>query len=309
MLSDLPTKLLDTMRSLVRSKDAPSDAPAHPRDCARHPGEPTLSLHTPSDHLIPSGTKLIEHQTRTAHFRLNALEMPSFMSATATKQLASLRDILSQIEEETKVTAEHVKRVEKEKEDQRTDLAKLIECPICCDPLLDPYTVSPCGHVVCFMCLRRWFNAFLLDVPAGHRAAPHHFVKLSQVRLNTCPVCRIVINRPTPLYIIRDLVEALGLGRMTFTEIQSIHDVDPYPPPEADISIDGSVDFDLEIDWEDMTAHDAETELEKLCRVKMTDVDGKLHWGGYFIEDMAKCEECGGPALEGNCLGYKITRP
>lgn len=116
---------------------------------------------------------------RTASFRLNTLEVPSFMSSTTTKQLASLRSILSGLEEASRLSSIVSHRLlilnpcagnksysrarfkgRKKKGTTRerkyvvcafqrhltrrliclAKLAELLDCPICTYPLVDPFT-------------------------------------------------------------------------------------------------------------------------------------------------------------------------
>ncbi|KDQ13863.1 hypothetical protein BOTBODRAFT_362579 [Botryobasidium botryosum FD-172 SS1] len=211
MLPELPNRLLHAIKTFIRPQDTSNDLIQ--RVCRREAASPSyLRGEGPLD-FPPMEIDPVEYQIqriRIAQFRLTALEMPSI-----TPEMRAVANYVRQIEEKVK---------------HKLDLSKHVECPICCDPLLDPYTVSPCGHVVCFMCLRRWFNAFLTDIPAAHRAQPYHYEE------------------------------------------------------------------------------DANEDIERICKVKMMDENGKLYWGGFFLEDMDKCEQCGSPALEGHCLGYQLPR-
>jgi len=160
---------------------------------------------------------------------------------------------------------------------KRESIAEHLECPVCYDPLVDPWTLSPCGHVVCFTCLRRWFNAYVID-----RVEPFRLYQTVR-RNNECPVCTVAVSRPTPSYIIRNLVEALGLGTQ------------PFVQPIPSVFHSNVCNF-LLFDGGDVER------LEREYTVKVKDENGQIIWGGCFLQELEMCGRCGGPAIHGICM-------
>ncbi|KAF7293000.1 RING-type domain-containing protein [Mycena indigotica] len=101
-------------------------------------------------------------------------------------------------------------------------LAQLVQsltCQICLDALYKPYSLSPCGHVVCYNCLVQWFTTEPDEEHAHEYPLP---------RKKTCPHCRARIrDRPAEAWSIKDMVVGLVKSDLvpTFSGL-------PPPPPQ-----------------------------------------------------------------------------
>ncbi|KAF6753071.1 hypothetical protein DFP72DRAFT_814446, partial [Ephemerocybe angulata] len=78
-----------------------------------------------------------------------------------------------------------------------------IQCQICMDLPSRPYTLAPCGHVLCLSCLQEWFKTSPgvddEDEDEEDTGVMH--------REKTCPCCRTVVkHRPCPAFMVKDVV-------------------------------------------------------------------------------------------------------
>ncbi|KAG6914847.1 hypothetical protein DXG01_014979 [Tephrocybe rancida] len=109
-----------------------------------------------------------------------------------------------------------------------TQVHQALTCQICLDLLHKPFALAPCGHVVCYPCLVRWFTApeaaggphnLEEDIPGRARTSHSHKKK-------NCPICRTTITeRPVEVWGIKGMVT--GLTRSGLVEL-------PAPAPEAE---------------------------------------------------------------------------
>ncbi|KIY52978.1 hypothetical protein FISHEDRAFT_69435 [Fistulina hepatica ATCC 64428] len=86
-----------------------------------------------------------------------------------------------------------------------------LQCQVCMDILLKPFSLSPCGHVLCLACLQEWFRkAPANDDNDMDSDDPDYLL----YRPKSCPCCRTVVNgRPAPAFIVKNIANALHLPR------------------------------------------------------------------------------------------------
>ncbi|KAG6883518.1 hypothetical protein C0993_005722, partial [Termitomyces sp. T159_Od127] len=107
-----------------------------------------------------------------------------------------------------------------------------LTCQICLDLLHKPFALAPCGHIVCYPCLVRWFTApeapnelhsLQEDISSPPETSHCHKKK-------KCPVCRThVIERPVEVWGVKSMVT--GLVRSGLIELPA-----PIPVLEAEAS-------------------------------------------------------------------------
>ncbi|PPR06388.1 hypothetical protein CVT26_004649 [Gymnopilus dilepis] len=86
-----------------------------------------------------------------------------------------------------------------------------IQCQICMELPQNPFSLSPCGHILCLSCLREWFRKApptldSMDMDPEELSDPHFVL----MRTKSCPSCRAVVRyRPAPVFMIKAVVSAL----------------------------------------------------------------------------------------------------
>lgn len=116
-------------------------------------------------------------------------------------------------------------------------------------PFLNSHSLSPCGHILCVICLQEWFRkAPAVDDEMYDDSDPDYLLR----RRKTCPCCRTnVRHRPIPVFMIKAIVAAIAKvkGPLTGTPIgrdQASNDSDPweglFPDDEEEIDDYGATD-------------------------------------------------------------------
>ncbi|KDQ63339.1 hypothetical protein JAAARDRAFT_188922 [Jaapia argillacea MUCL 33604] len=77
-----------------------------------------------------------------------------------------------------------------------------LTCQICSEIYKQPCSLSPCGHIVCYPCLFKWFTA---AVPEGED--PSTFLHMLN---KTCPYCRSAVSqKPAEVWNMKAMVQKL----------------------------------------------------------------------------------------------------
>ncbi|KAG6841053.1 hypothetical protein C0991_002263 [Blastosporella zonata] len=121
--------------------------------------------------------------------------------------------------------AQRLARLLRQHQTHLTQVHQALTCQICLDLLHKPFALAPCGHIVCYPCLVRWFtggpdgpNGLEEDIPGAPGASHQHKKK-------NCPICRThVTERPVEVWGVKSMVA--GLARSGLVEL-------PAPAPEA----------------------------------------------------------------------------
>ncbi|KAG6901071.1 hypothetical protein C0995_001211 [Termitomyces sp. Mi166 len=113
----------------------------------------------------------------------------------------------------------------REHQSHLTHVHQALTCQICLDLLYKPFALAPCGHIICYPCLVRWFTApeapgelhsLQEEIPGPPETSHCHKKK-------KCPVCRTyIIERPVEVWGVKSMVT--GLVRSGLVEL-------PAPPP------------------------------------------------------------------------------
>ncbi|KAJ3504251.1 hypothetical protein NMY22_g17985 [Coprinellus aureogranulatus] len=159
------------------------------------------------------------------------------------QELATLREKCSKLEK-------HISSVE-----------GAIQCQICMDLPDRPYTLSPCGHVLCLSCLQEWFKTSLGQVDDEDEGGETGSVLN---RDKTCPCCRTVVkHRPCPAFMVKEVVSTFAKAtsgvHMPQGEASENAEDDPwegiFPDSDAgeecdlDDFSDDDDDFGIDLSW------------------------------------------------------------
>ncbi|KAG6855817.1 hypothetical protein H0H87_010578 [Tephrocybe sp. NHM501043] len=101
-----------------------------------------------------------------------------------------------------------------------TQVHQALSCQICLDLLYKPFALAPCGHVVCYPCLVRWFTA--PEAAGGPNSLEEEILGAPgtshQHKKKKCPICRThVMERPVEVWGVKDMVA--GLTRSGLVEL------------------------------------------------------------------------------------------
>ncbi|EJF64053.1 hypothetical protein DICSQDRAFT_133756, partial [Dichomitus squalens LYAD-421 SS1] len=153
--------------------------------------------------------------------------------AMTKKTIAKQSKVIDELRSELTTTNEshRTQRVEMEKlktqSKKSNDLIAAVEtnltCQICMEILLKPHGLSPCGHVLCMVCLQEWFKT----APPGEDDMDDDYPDAILYRKKTCPCCRTEVRtRPIPLYLVKSLASALHKSKAPAGAAR------PSPPPD-----------------------------------------------------------------------------
>ncbi|KAF9564292.1 hypothetical protein CPC08DRAFT_705467 [Agrocybe pediades] len=138
---------------------------------------------------------------------------------------AELNSALSRLKEKEDETLT-LKDKCKQKEELLHTIESSINCQICMDLTVDPYALSPCGHVLCLTCLQEWFRSAPSDSDTDD-VDPYDVLW----RPKSCPTCRTVIQqRPVPVFMVKAVSSAL---------MKSRPDIHPVPSNQQDTPANG----------------------------------------------------------------------
>ncbi|KAG5641794.1 hypothetical protein DXG03_004180 [Asterophora parasitica] len=113
---------------------------------------------------------------------------------------------------EQDVQLQNLKADAEKREELITAIDTSMQCQICMDTLHRPYSLSPCGHVLCLNCLQEWFRkappaADDSDMDPNEQDDPHYIL----TRSKSCPCCRAVVTRrPVPIFVVKAITTALA---------------------------------------------------------------------------------------------------
>ncbi|TFK17556.1 hypothetical protein FA15DRAFT_675991 [Coprinopsis marcescibilis] len=80
-----------------------------------------------------------------------------------------------------------------------------VQCQICMELPLRPFSLAPCGHVLCLTCLQEWFRT-----STTHDEDDEDPPETNVLRPKTCPCCRsLVRHRPSPVFMVKAVSSAL----------------------------------------------------------------------------------------------------
>ncbi|GLB43372.1 putative RING-type zinc-finger [Lyophyllum shimeji] len=156
-----------------------------------------------------------------AEFERMRKEIEAWKKAAADHKKASKKQAKKIEELKAQVLAETLAKKEQEqqvltlkakvekKEELITTIENSLQCQICMDLLHQPYALSPCGHILCLLCLQEWFrkappSANDSDIDDDERDA------YILTRSKSCPCCRAVVTRrPVPVFLVKAVATAL----------------------------------------------------------------------------------------------------
>ncbi|KAH9479691.1 hypothetical protein JR316_0008286 [Psilocybe cubensis] len=99
----------------------------------------------------------------------------------------------------------------KEKQKKNEEVHLLMLCQICMDLPDQPFAISPCGHVLCLLCLTEWFKKAPpttddMDIDPDELTDPHYIL----MRSKSCPTCRAPVKRrPVPVFMVKAISSTL----------------------------------------------------------------------------------------------------
>ncbi|WWD20856.1 hypothetical protein CI109_105333 [Kwoniella shandongensis] len=152
-------------------------------------------------------------QLEKAHEEVTkAKEEAQRVKEEAEKKEEEMKKRLAELEEavkEGKKEHDTQQTIITEHEKTRRDLIEAVICPVCFEIFNDPHILS-CGHVACKGCLQSWFRT-----PSAYVHEPLEEITndtdLSH-RSKECHACRArVLRRPARVFLIRTIIEPLGL--------------------------------------------------------------------------------------------------
>ncbi|KAH9924823.1 hypothetical protein B0H21DRAFT_814779 [Amylocystis lapponica] len=167
------------------------------------------------------------------------------------QELERLRQELEALNKSKQEQSQEVDRLKvqtKKSEETMTSIEANLSCHICMDVLVKPYGLSPCGHVLCQVCLQEWFRS---APPADDEMFDDEMPQMLLYRKKTCPCCRAVVrSRPIPLFIVKSILAALEKGKTTGAVPRAPSPVpDPSDDPWAGIFMEPSLHDDI---WGDV---------------------------------------------------------
>ncbi|KAG6841452.1 hypothetical protein C0991_010877 [Blastosporella zonata] len=125
---------------------------------------------------------------------------------------AEFERMKKEIEAWKKAAADNKKQAKKQAK-LITTIESSLQCQICMDIIHRPYALSPCGHILCLLCLQEWFR----KAPSGahdDHMNPNEFEDDRNFILNrskSCPCCRAVITRrPIPIFLVKAIATAFS---------------------------------------------------------------------------------------------------
>ncbi|KAF8892120.1 hypothetical protein BD779DRAFT_1510999 [Infundibulicybe gibba] len=97
-----------------------------------------------------------------------------------------------------------------------TGVETSLQCQICMDILKRPFALSPCGHILCLLCLQEWFRMAppspddIEDMGIDPNDLSNHPDYLLN-RSKSCPCCRaIVTRRPVPVFVVKAIASLIS---------------------------------------------------------------------------------------------------
>ncbi|KZV69315.1 hypothetical protein PENSPDRAFT_753508 [Peniophora sp. CONT] len=214
----------------------------------------------------------------------STLGRPSAASSELSKLQAQVLDLKKQLQTKAKEAEDHskhlnkyrreVQNLHKSSKEQRAELEKLrvqhqrnakivndveqsLQCQICIDTLSRPFALSPCGHVLCQVCLQDWFRQ--APVSPEDMDTDDELPSLIH-RTKSCPVCRARIrSRPLQLYMLKSIISSIDKARAGPSRASPPLELDDpwegiFPPLTTEVS---DAELDSSDDEEDEDSDDA----------------------------------------------------
>ncbi|KAF5316466.1 hypothetical protein D9619_006594 [Psilocybe cf. subviscida] len=172
-----------------------------------------------------------------------------------------------------------VKEKHKKAEEVLSTIEMSIQCQICMDLPEKPFALSPCGHVLCLLCLQEWFKKAPpslddMDITPEELSDPNYIL----MRSKSCPTCRATIKRrPAPVFMVKAVAAVL----------MKHNNVAPIANTEDE-------DADAEDPWEGIFASSDEDDF---------DDDDDTDYGGGFTDEEEEHSDFG------EHLGWYSRRP
>ncbi|RXW21374.1 hypothetical protein EST38_g4471 [Candolleomyces aberdarensis] len=160
-----------------------------------------------------------------------------------------------------------------------------IQCQICMDLPNRPYTLAPCGHVLCLTCLQEWFKT---SPGVADDDEDEDVGDSILYREKTCPCCRTVVrHRPCPAFMVKAVTSAYlqdkgGTPPQT-QDVPEPLDDDPWKGIFLNSDDDGDDDDDL---YSDDDVVDDDDDVRDLAWMRDSPSLGyHYHWHTSDSED------------------------
>lgn len=171
-------------------------------------GTPSVRERVFSDPAPPSGWESMQQEI--ALLRKAVQEM----HRNTDKQTKQIDELKAHLQHKAQLLREREGEIStlKQRCSKQQDVLNAVEgsvlCQICMEPPIQPYVLSPCGHVLCMSCLQEWFKT-----SSGNQEEYEDEARAQRSVLaarKTCPCCRTAVrHRPTPVFMIKAVTGAL----------------------------------------------------------------------------------------------------